>query len=41
MLDDNPIKKLALLKPDGCRRLGRPKLRWIHGLKDDLRMLNI
>jgi hypothetical protein len=29
MLDDNPIKKLTLLKPDGCRRFGRPKLRWM------------
>jgi hypothetical protein len=24
MRDDNPIKKLAILKPDGCRIVGRP-----------------
>jgi hypothetical protein len=32
MLDDNPIKKLTLLKPDGCRRVGRPKLRGMDDL---------
>jgi hypothetical protein len=32
MLDDNPLKKLALLKPDGCRRVGKPKLRWMDGI---------
>jgi hypothetical protein len=34
MLDDNPIKKLTLLKSDGCRRVGRPKLRWMDGIED-------
>jgi hypothetical protein len=29
MLDDNRIKKLTLLKPGGCRRVGRPKVRWM------------
>jgi hypothetical protein len=33
MLDDNPIKKLTLLKPDECRRFGRPKLRWMDGIE--------
>jgi hypothetical protein len=33
MLDDNPSKKLTLLKPDGCRRVGRPKLRWMDGME--------
>jgi hypothetical protein len=33
--------KFTLLKADGCRRRGRPKLRWIDGLKDDLRMLSV
>jgi hypothetical protein len=41
MLDGNPIKKLTLLKPDGCRRVGRPKLRWMDGIKDDLRVLSV
>jgi hypothetical protein len=34
------LKKLTLLKPDGCRRLGKAILRWIDRLKDDLRMLS-
>jgi hypothetical protein len=25
----------------GCRRIGRPKLRWMDGTVDDLRMLNV
>jgi hypothetical protein len=45
MLDDNPIKKLTLLKPDGCRIFGRPKLRWMDGwmdgVEDDFRMLSV
>jgi hypothetical protein len=41
MLDDNSIQKLTLLKPVGCRRFGRSKLRWIDGLKDDQRMLSV
>jgi hypothetical protein len=35
------LKKLTLQKPDGCRRVGRPKLRWMAGIEDDLRMLSV
>jgi hypothetical protein len=41
MLDDNPIKKLTLLNPDGCKRVRRPKLRCMDGIEDDLRMLSV
>jgi hypothetical protein len=41
MLDDNPIKKLTLLKPDGCRRVARPKLRWTDGIENDLRKFSV
>jgi hypothetical protein len=41
MLDNDPIKKLALRKPDGCRRVWRPKLRWMDGIEDALRMPNV
>jgi hypothetical protein len=41
MLDDNLIQKLTLPKPDGCRRVGRPELRWMDGIEDDLRMLSV
>jgi hypothetical protein len=33
MLHDNPFKKLTLLEPDGCRRVGKPKLRWMDGIE--------
>jgi hypothetical protein len=36
MLDDNPIKKVTLQKPDGCRKVARPKLRWKVGIEDDI-----
>jgi hypothetical protein len=41
MNDEEPAKKLMLGKPDGTRRRGRPKLRWIDGLEKDLRNMNI
>ena len=31
MEEDNPARKLTLLKPEGSRRVGRPKLRWMDG----------
>jgi hypothetical protein len=33
MLDDNPFKKLTLLESDGCRRVRKPKLRWMDGIE--------
>jgi hypothetical protein len=36
MNDEEPTNKLKLGKPDGTRRRGRPKLRWIDGLEKDL-----
>jgi hypothetical protein len=41
MLDDNSIRKISLLKPDGYRRAGRPKLRWVDGIEDEVRMLSV
>ena len=38
MSEENPVKKLTLLRPEGSRRAGRPKLRW---LEKDLRTLGI
>ena len=29
MPEENPVKKLTLLRPEGSRRAGRPKLRWL------------
>lgn len=35
------LKKLTRLKPDGCRTIGRPKLRWMGGIEDGLRTLSV
>ena len=37
MSEENPVKKLTLLRPEGSRRAGRPKLR----VEEDLRTLGI
>ena len=39
MPEENPVKKLTLL--EGSRRAGRPKLRWLGGGQEDLRILDI
>ena len=31
MPEENPVKKLTLLRPEGSRRVGRPKLRRLDG----------
>ena len=39
MPEENPVKKLTLLRPEGSRRAGRLKLRWLDGVEQDLRTL--
>ena len=41
MSEENPVKKLTLLRPEGRRRTGRPKLRWLDGVEKDLGTLGI
>ena len=41
MPEENPIKKLTLLRPEGSRRAGIPKLRWLDGVEEDLKNLGI
>ena len=41
MPEENPVKKLTLLIPEGSRRAGRPKLRCLDGVEKDFRTLSI
>jgi hypothetical protein len=34
-------KKIFNTKPDGVRRVGRPKLRWKDGVDQDMRILDV
>ena len=35
MPEEKPVKKLTLLRPEGSRRAGRPKLRWLDEVEED------
>ena len=39
--EENPVKKLTLLRPEGSRRADRPKLRCLDRVEEDLRTLGI
>jgi hypothetical protein len=36
MSDGRTVKKALLVKPDGRRKAGRPKLRWLDYIENDL-----
>lgn len=41
MAENKPQKKIFATKPDGTRKRGRPKKRWIDGVEEDLKKMNI
>jgi hypothetical protein len=41
MSDDGTVKKVFLGKPDGRRKAGRPKLRWLDCIENDLQLMGV
>jgi hypothetical protein len=41
MSEDRVIKKLYMSKPEGRRSVGRPKMRWLDDVEEDLRNMRI
>jgi hypothetical protein len=41
MSEDRVIKKLCMSKPEGRRSVGRPKMRWLDDVEEDLRKMRI
>jgi hypothetical protein len=41
MSDDRTVKKVFLGKPDRIRKAGRPKLRWLYCIENDLKSIGV
>jgi hypothetical protein len=41
MPEDRVIRKLYMSKPEGRRSVGRPKMRWLDDVEEDLRKMRI
>jgi len=41
MQELDPCGKLTLIKPEGPRRLGKPKLRWLESAEEDLKKMGV
>jgi hypothetical protein len=41
MQELDPCRKLTVLKPEGTRRLGKPKLRWLESFEEDLKNMGV
>ena len=40
-MNDGTLKKIFNIKPDGVRKVGRPKLRWEDGIDQNMRILEV
>jgi hypothetical protein len=41
MSDDRTVKKVLLGKPEGRGTVGRPKVRWLDCIEDDLKSMGV
>jgi hypothetical protein len=41
MSDDRTVKKVFMGKPDGRRKAGRPELRWLDCIENDLKWMGV
>jgi hypothetical protein len=41
MQELDPYRKLALIKPEGTRRVGEPQLRWLESVEGDLKKMGV
>jgi hypothetical protein len=39
MIGGGPCRKLTLHKPEGIRRVGRPAIRWLDSIEEDLKIM--
>jgi hypothetical protein len=37
MQELDPCRKLTLLKPEGTRHVGKPKMRWLESAEEDIK----
>jgi hypothetical protein len=37
----DPCRKLALLRPEGTRRLGEPKMKWLEPAEEDMKKMGV
>jgi hypothetical protein len=41
MQEHNPCRKLTLHKPEGTRRVGRPAVRWLDSIEEDIKIMGV
>jgi hypothetical protein len=41
MQEQNPCRKLTLYKPEGTRRVGKPRVKWLESVETDLRKMGV